>query len=61
MFEIGKKYKIKDVDGIYYTALITEETSTHITFIDLHGEKQGLKIDQIDKWKQIENSTGSEF
>ena len=61
MFEVGKKYKIKDIEGIYYTALITEETTTHIIFLDLHGEKQGLRIDQIDKWKQIENSIEGEF
>lgn len=61
MFEVGKKYKIKDKEGIYYTALITEETLTHISFIDLNGEKQGLRIEQIDKWKQIENSTEGEY
>ena len=62
MFEIGKKYKIKDYDEIYYTATITEETETHITFIDLLGEKQGLQKNQIKKWKQIQNSTdGSDY
>lgn len=53
MFEIGKIYKIKDSDGIYYTATITQETETHITFTDLHGEPQGLKKAKIEKWKEV--------
>ena len=61
MFEINKKYKIEDFEGIYYTALIIEETLTHITFIDRMGEKQGLEKTQIKRWKQIENSTEGEY
>ena len=55
MFDKGKKYKIQDLEGIYYTALIVEETSTHIVFIDLNNQKGGLEKAQIKKWKEIQN------
>jgi hypothetical protein len=61
MFEINKTYKIKDINEIHYTATITEETETHISFIDLNGEKQGLQKAQILKWKEIKNSTEGEY
>ena len=60
MFEINKTYKIKDVEGIHYTATILEETEDHISFLDFNGEKQGLRKEDIAKWKQIENSTEGE-
>ena len=56
MFEIGKKYKIQDTEGIYYTALIIDETEHVITFTDLNGETIGLAKLGIRKWKEIDNS-----
>lgn len=56
MFEIGKKYKIQDMEGIYYTALIIDETEYAIFFIDLNNQRIGLSKKEIKKWKQIENS-----
>lgn len=57
MFEIGKKYKIQDLEGIYYTATIIQETDHAIFFTDLNNQKVGLAKQQILKWKEIENST----
>lgn len=60
MFEIGKTYKIEDVDGIFYTATITEETQEHISFIDYKGNNGGLKLGQIKRWKEVEQHRESE-
>jgi hypothetical protein len=57
MFEIGKKYKIQDLEGIYYTALIIDETEYAIFFTDLNKQRIGLSKREIKKWKQIEDST----
>jgi hypothetical protein len=53
MFEIGKTYKIKDIEGIYYTATIIEETDDHISFTDLNGLTTGLQKNTILKWKEV--------
>lgn len=52
MFEVGKKYKIEDTSGVFYTARITEETEDHISFIDLHGQASGLKKIEIKRWRE---------
>lgn len=51
MFEIGKKYKIQDLEGIYYTALIIDETEYAIFFTDLNKQRIGLSKREIKKWK----------
>lgn len=61
MFEIGKTYKIQDLNDIYYTATIIEENEYAIWFIDLNKEKIGLSKKEIKRWKEIQNSTEGEF
>lgn len=53
MFEIGKTYKVQDLQGTYYTATILEEDANLIYFVDLHGLKQHLAKQQIKRAKEI--------
>lgn len=51
MFDIGKRYKIEDTSGVFYTARITEETTDHISFTDLNGLPSGLRKIDIKRWR----------
>ena len=52
-FTIGKKYLIKDIDGIYVTATIYYEDQEKILYKD-RDELEGRLLKQnILKWKEV--------
>ena len=56
-FTIGKKYLIKDIDGIFVTATISFEDETKILFKDRDGLEGRLLKKDIQKWKEVEQWT----
>ena len=58
IFEIGKTYKIQDLEGIFYTATILTESASKITFIDRDNVRQGLDKEEIKRWKEIVENRG---
>lgn len=55
MFEIGKKYKINTIKGRFYTGIVLEEDSLFVLINDKYNDKIGIKKEDIEEWKLIED------